>query len=100
MKQSNSEQRGNIAPLILIVLLLAGIWWFRSSINSPFDPEAEPKPVIARGDLAEDERTNIDLFEATSASVVYITSIELRRSLFSLNIYEIPQGTGSGFIWD
>jgi S1-C subfamily serine protease len=31
---------------------------------------------------------------------VYITGIELRRSFFSLNIYEIPQGTGSGFMWD
>jgi len=56
--------------------------------------------VTARGDLAADEQNTIDLFEATSTSVVYITSIELRRSLFSLNIYEIPQGTGSGLIWD
>jgi S1-C subfamily serine protease len=32
--------------------------------------------------------------------VVYITSIAVRRNLFSLNVYEIPQGTGSGFIWD
>ncbi len=27
--------------------------------------------------------------------MVYITSIAVRRNLFSLNVYEIPQGTGS-----
>ncbi len=27
-------------------------------------------------------------------------SIAVRRNLFNLNVYEIPQGTGSGFIWD
>jgi S1-C subfamily serine protease len=42
----------------------------------------------------------IELFRSASPSVVYITSIALRRNLFSLNVYEIPQGTGSGFIWD
>ena len=35
-----------------------------------------------------------------SPAVVYITSVELRRNIFSLNVYEIPRGTGSGFIWD
>jgi S1-C subfamily serine protease len=32
--------------------------------------------------------------------VVYVTSTALRRGLFSLNAVEIPQGTGSGFVWD
>ena len=31
---------------------------------------------------------------------VNITSIALRRDFFRLNVMEIPQGTGSGFIWD
>lgn len=40
------------------------------------------------------------LFRAASPSVVFITNIELRRSLFNLNVAEIPKGTGSGFVWD
>jgi len=56
--------------------------------------------VTARGDLAADEQATIELFRNASPSVVYITSIALRRNLFSLNLYEIPQGTGSGMIWD
>ena len=35
-----------------------------------------------------------------SPSVVYITSIALKRNPFSLNALKIRQGTGSGFIWD
>lgn len=94
------QKRGNVLLWALILIALAGIWWFSSRPRSPLDPGARAKPVVARGDLAEDEKNTVDLFEATSRSVVYITSIELRRSLFSLNVYEIPQGTGSGFVWD
>lgn len=60
----------------------------------------EPRAIIARGDLASDEQTNIELFSETSPSVVHVTSIALRRSRLSLDITEIPKGTGTGFIWD
>jgi S1-C subfamily serine protease len=42
----------------------------------------------------------ISLFEQARASVVYITTLVYKRDLFSFNVFEIPQGTGSGFIWD
>ena len=98
--QYRQGQRGNILPLVLILLVAVGVWWYVFHPKSTHDPKAKPRAVTARGDLAEDEKNTIDLFETVSPSVAYITSIELRRSLFSLNIYEIPQGTGSGFIWD
>lgn len=62
--------------------------------------EVEPRAVTARGNLAEDERNTINIFRESSASVVYVTSIALKRGFFSLNAVEIPQGTGSGFVWD
>jgi S1-C subfamily serine protease len=55
---------------------------------------------VARGDLAADEKATIELFERTSPSVVYVTNLALRRDFFGLNVFEIPQGTGSGFVWD
>jgi S1-C subfamily serine protease len=61
---------------------------------------AEPRPVAARGELTAVERSVTSLFEEAGPSVVYITSIALRRDLFRLNVMEIPSGTGSGFIWD
>jgi S1-C subfamily serine protease len=99
-KPEQQEKRRVLLPWLLFLLLLAGIWWYLSGPRLSHEPDATPRSVTARGDLADDEKNSIELFETTSASVVYITSIELRRSFFSLNVYEIPQGTGSGFIWD
>ncbi len=89
-------------PTIFSWLLIAAVIWlaFETFKPSLFDPEATPRVVTARGDLAEDEYSTIELFRNASPSVVYITSIAVRRNLFSLNLYELPQGTGSGFIWD
>jgi S1-C subfamily serine protease len=48
-----------------------------------------------------DEENNIDVFKSASPSVVYITNSRMvRRSFFTLNPQEIPQGSGSGFVWD
>ncbi len=85
-----------------LVLFIGGIllWYFYLKDIPRRDPTAVPRAVTARGDLAADEKTTIEIFQAVSDSVVYITSVELRRDFFSLNVYEIPRGTGSGFIWD
>ncbi|MGH2570608.1 MAG: S1C family serine protease [bacterium] len=64
------------------------------------DAGEEPRAVVARGDLAADEQATIELFQRASPSVVYITSLALARDIFSLNVSEIPRGTGSGFLWD
>lgn len=99
--QHNSPKKYRISPLLILLLILIGFWMiFHDQEKSLRDPDAAPRSIAARGDLAEDERNTIDVFQAVSPSVVFITSVELRRSLFSLNIYEIPKGTGSGFIWD
>lgn len=46
------------------------------------------------------EEATIALFEDAAPSVVYITTTTVRQDYWSRNIYEIPTGTGSGFIWD
>ena len=51
-------------------------------------------------DLTPDERNNIEIFNKTNKSVVYVTNTRTRRDYFSLNIYEIPAGTGTGFVWN
>jgi S1-C subfamily serine protease len=88
--------------VLLLIFLIAWFFYYRSekATGPVTDPNAQSRPVTPRGDLAEDERNTIALFKSASPSVVYISSIELRRGLFSLNAYEIPSGTGSGFIWD
>ena len=50
--------------------------------------------------LQQDEKSNISVFENVSPSVVSIKNASLAWELFSANIFEIPQGAGSGFVWD
>jgi len=51
-------------------------------------------------DIADFERETIRLFRETSPSVVHITTSKMRRDFFSLDIQQIPQGSGTGFVWD
>jgi S1-C subfamily serine protease len=62
--------------------------------------EAEPRAVAPRGALAADELAHIDVFRKTSPSVVHITSLSAQRDFFSLNVQQVPRGTGTGFVWD
>jgi S1-C subfamily serine protease len=62
--------------------------------------EAAPRPVVPRGALTEEEKTNITLFETSKASVVYISTLERVVDVWTRNVMKVPRGTGSGFIWD
>ena len=62
--------------------------------------EAQPRPITPRGNLAEDEQATIELFERTKDSVVYIATAKAVIDPWTRNIYNIPRGTGSGFVWD
>ena len=98
----NSSSRyirvGLVSVACLLAVLFARQTWLGSaSLN---DPRATSRTVTARGELFSDERSTINLFRQASPSVVNITTIGVERDLFTLNLYQIPQGTGSGFVWD
>ena len=60
----------------------------------------EPRVVQPRGNLAEDEKSTIELFENSRDSVVFITTRQRVMDAWTRNIFSVPSGTGSGFIWD
>jgi len=85
--------------IALITVLFA--WHALSWADRAFQKEsAAPRSVTARGDLAADEKSTIELFERSRDSVVYISTSERVMDFWSRNILSIPRGTGSGFIWD
>jgi S1-C subfamily serine protease len=61
---------------------------------------AQTRAVTKRGPLSSQELGTIEIFERTSPSVVYITTVALVRDFFTRNVMRVPQGTGSGFVWD
>jgi S1-C subfamily serine protease len=86
--------------LALLALLAAMLWRFWPQGAAGVDADAEPRAVTPRGNLAEEEKTTIAIFRQASPSVVHITTLAERRDFFSLDVLQIPQGTGTGILWD
>ncbi len=63
-------------------------------------PNARAEVVDYLSFATEDETNTMEIFRKASPAVVYVTNTALGRSLFSLDVMEIPQGTGTGFVWD
>jgi S1-C subfamily serine protease len=63
-------------------------------------PEVRLRPVAPPAPLEAEESRTIEVFEKAARSVVYIVNTALQRDFFSLNVFEVPQGSGSGFVWN
>ena len=107
--ERNHDQSGTAGTsrrqtwMAVLLLILAALFLYtqvRNWFAGVYNKGAVPRAVTPRGDLAEDEKGTIELFKATSPSVVYITSLAVQPDFFSFRALEIPRGTGSGFIWD
>jgi S1-C subfamily serine protease len=107
---AQSDER-TFAPWLRLTLagaLLIVIWRLLVSldagtligIGNAGTRDAQPRPVVARGDLAADEKATIELFERSRDAVVFITTRQQVQDLWTRNIFSVPRGNGSGFIWD
>ncbi len=88
-----------LAALLGAVAVFAGFYLVRSiSRNLPLS--SAPRQINSTSGFDAEEQSTITLFENAQASVVYITSSSVERDFVSMNLFEIPQGAGSGFIWN
>jgi S1-C subfamily serine protease len=92
--------------LALIGAMLYALWRWSPIFDSrppgldPAARDAAPRLVTPRGDLAADEQAMIELFERARDSVVFITTRQQVQDFWTRNVFSVPRGTGSGFIWD
>ncbi len=88
--------------LVMILLSLVVVLVYRDvrKHSALHDPESAARPIAARGNLAEDELSTIEIFKSTSPSVVHVTTVTRGLDLSSFDVTEIPRGVGSGFIWN
>jgi len=87
----------------LLAASLAFAWVSRDAeaqSHAASSANSAPRAVTPRGPLSAEERNTIGVFESVSPSVVYITTVQHVRDFFSRNVMRVPQGTGSGFVWD
>ncbi|MFN4895914.1 MAG: S1C family serine protease [Pseudomonadota bacterium] len=99
-QEHRSRVKTTIASALVGAAVVCALFFFGAPLMRSPGPLATPREVTNRGALGSDEIGTIQLFEAAQASVVYITSLAVERDFISMNVFEIPQGAGSGFIWD
>jgi S1-C subfamily serine protease len=70
-------------------------------VSSERPKVAELQPLAALPDgLTDGETRDIQIFRTASPATVFITNLALRRAWFSLDVTSVPQGSGTGFVWD
>ena len=101
MHQPSTRQSPRIRWwLILLLVFFAGFLakpWLDEILSRR---NAAPRPITPRGDLSAKEKATVELFSQTSPSVAYITTLKKGFDPWSRNASQIPQGTGSGIIWE
>jgi len=102
-----TRPQGPPVPALLVVFLViaglvaGGFYLYRLRVGpNNIAGSVEPRPVEVRGDLMEVEKSRIQVYKQTTPSVVHITVMTQRVGPYNLNTQQVPEGTGSGFIWD
>ena len=96
-----SAAKLRVMALVLAIassLAAAAILFAPGAVQGRGEPVA--RAVAPRGALTADEQAHIAVFRKASPSVVHITTLAAQRDMFSLNVQQVPRGTGSGFLWD
>jgi S1-C subfamily serine protease len=103
----NAPHRHGLAGLLAVMAFMGSAAqagavgeWGRPLGPAYAGPEVRMRAVAPAAPLEAEESHTIQIFERTAPSVVYIVSSALYRQLFSRNVYEVPQGAGSGFVWN
>ncbi len=89
-----------LTAVVLLFVAVSGVALRGALAGRPSANAAEPRPIEARAELDSDEKRTVELFRRASPAVVNVTNIGLERGFWDVDATEVPQGTGSGFVWD
>jgi 2-alkenal reductase len=93
------SSRNKISYVIILgLLIMAALVYFEKIPGRGRRINSQPRAIAPRGDLAEYEKSTIEIFNAAAPSVVYIFTENAVRGFFGTK--ELRQGAGSGFLWD
>ena len=100
-RRSTPPRWSGLLPLLMLIALAAAVGfmvsrWFENGtiLSSPL------APITPRGDLGADEKSTIQIFKQSVPSVVFITTLGERYDVNTGDTQQVPEGTGSGFVWD
>jgi len=73
--------------IVLIMVLWQFLPWIERYL---IGMTSEPRAITARGELAADERTIIEIFEQASHSMVFVSTRQRVRDHWTLNVFSVP----------
>src|ERR1700730_13684917 len=85
---------------IALMLIVLAVMTIRPYIEYRLYAATTPRPVEARGSLADYENSAIELFERVSPSVVHVVGRDAPNELSLSAADEGGIRTGTGFVWD
>jgi len=85
------QGRSPLGPALAGLALVVSAAWCADG------PGRGPAPGEGLSDV---EQRTIRVFEACSPGVVSVANRAMVQDWLSLRVYEVPQGTGTGFVWD
>lgn len=90
-----------VLPLLVFAAVVFAVTFVARKLYVPgISPQVEPAAVPPAAGLFADERNTIAIFQKASPSVVFVYNIQNQFNPRSWSISEVPQGSGSGFLWD
>jgi S1-C subfamily serine protease len=98
--------------IVYVLLLVAGVlllWRLWPSLEHGVglghretggDQTAVPRSIAPAGPLTPEEQSTIELYRRSKGSVVNVISSKVFGTRLALKPQEVPQGSGTGFVWD
>jgi S1-C subfamily serine protease len=87
--------------LLVLLALALGLYLFRPTIDRLLFAETQPRPVEARGNLADFEKLTIDIFQRAAPSVVQVIGQTATAGPEMLDEQDEGRAqSGTGFVWD
>ena len=90
----------SVRLLLLAILFVLGVMVAQPYVQQRFYSATTPRAVEPRGNLAEWEKTAIDIFNRTAPSVVQVAGQATTAEVSSAEGDGQGAQTGTGFIWD
>jgi len=87
-------------PWLFVFAALGFLLWYYWPHTQPGVVNVPLREIAPQDGYLPEELANRRVYEKDKDSVVGIDSFTLRRRMGSRNVTEIPEGSGSGFIWD
>jgi len=89
--------------VITTFIILAGIAFLFNPFNTTNPIQTADAKTLSdklNSSLTSEEKGTIALFKNNNPAVVYISTVKRILNPYTLDVREIPSGTGTGFIWD